>query len=100
MEPHAGAADLRRERRVLGSCRAAEGRPLGPGTRIPTIIVSPYARKHYVDHTQYDTTSILRFITRRFDLPVLPGLAARDAALTAHGSKPLGDLTNALSLRN
>jgi acid phosphatase len=72
----------------------------GPSMRVPTIIISPYARKHYVDHTQYDTTSILRFITRRFDLPVLPGLAVRDAALAAHGGKKLGDLTNALVLRN
>ncbi len=71
----------------------------GPGSRIPTIIVSPYAKHHHVDHTQYDTTSILRFITERFDLPVLPGIAARDAALKVHGSKPMGDLTQALDLR-
>jgi phospholipase C len=69
----------------------------GPGTRIPTLIISPFARKGYVDHTQYDTTSILRFITRRFDLPALQGLTSRDAALKAHGSKPLGDLTGALT---
>ena len=41
----------------------------GPGTRIPAIIVSPFAKQGYVDHTPYDTTSILRFITDRFDLP-------------------------------
>ena len=29
-------------------------------------------------------------------LPVLPGLRARDEALAAHGSQPLGDLTQAL----
>ncbi len=68
----------------------------GPGSRIPALIVSPYARKGYVDHTLYDTTSILRFITRRFDLPVLPGLVARDHALRARGEPPLGDLMNAL----
>ncbi|HZT89454.1 MAG TPA: acid phosphatase [Stellaceae bacterium] len=70
----------------------------GLGTRIPTIIVSPFARRGQVDHTEYDTTSILRFITRRFDLPMLPGLTARDAALKEHGSPPLGDLTAALAL--
>jgi acid phosphatase len=69
----------------------------GPGSRIPAIIVSPFAKKGYVDHTQYDTTSILRFITRRFDLPILPGLAARDAALQANGHPPMGDLTAALT---
>lgn len=38
----------------------------GPGTRVPTLIVSPFAKKGYVDHTQYDTTSILRLIATRF----------------------------------
>lgn len=40
----------------------------GLGTRVPTIIVSPYARRHFVDHTQYETVSILKFIERRLDL--------------------------------
>ena len=70
----------------------------GPGSRIPALIVSPFARKGYVDHTQYDTDSILRLISRRFGLPLLPGITARDAALKAHGEKPMGDLTQALTL--
>ena len=68
----------------------------GPGTRIPALIVSPYAKKGFVDHTQYDTTSILRFITKRFNLPSLAGLTSRDAALVANGAPKMGDLTNAL----
>jgi phospholipase C len=68
----------------------------GPGTRVPVIIVSPFAKKGFVDHTQYDTTSILRFISKRFALPTLPGLRARDEALAANGSHPMGNLTNAL----
>jgi len=72
----------------------------GPGSRIPAIIVSPYAKKGTVDHTLSDTTSILRFITKRYDLPVLAGLAARDAALKAGGHPPMGDLTEALDLPN
>ncbi len=58
----------------------------GPGQRIPTIIVSPFAKKGFVDHTAYDTTSILRFITRRFGLEPLPGVRAN-----------AGDLTSALA---
>ena len=69
----------------------------GPGSRIPAIIASLFAKKGYVDHTLYDTTSILRFITRRFELPMLPGLIARDAALRANGHPPMGDLTDALT---
>jgi acid phosphatase len=56
----------------------------GPGTRVPTIVISPYARKGFVDSTPYDTTSILKFITRRFKLTPLPGVRAG-----------AGDLTNA-----
>jgi acid phosphatase len=40
----------------------------GPGSRIPTLIISPLAKRGFVDHTPYDTTSILKFITRRFAL--------------------------------
>jgi phospholipase C len=68
----------------------------GPGSRIPAIIVSPFAKKGFVDHTPYDTTAILRLITRRFGLPTLPGIRARDEGIKANGGGPLGDLTRAL----
>ncbi|WP_051953126.1 acid phosphatase [Methylocapsa aurea] len=68
----------------------------GPGSRIPALIISPFGKKNYVDHTRYDTTSILRFLTRRFDLPVLPGLLARDRAMFRQAGQPIGDLTRAL----
>ncbi len=47
----------------------------GPGTRIPTIIVSPFAKRGYVDKTPYDTTSIIKFITRRFGARAAAGRA-------------------------
>jgi acid phosphatase len=75
-----------------------QGDLLGPGARIPALLVSPFAKRGTVDHTQYDTASILRLITRRFDLEALPGITARDRALAAHGAPPMGDLTNALDL--
>ncbi|WP_455928170.1 acid phosphatase [Pseudomonas capeferrum] len=68
----------------------------GPGTRIPALVVSPFARKGMVDHTVYDTASILRLITRVFQLETLDGLKQRDDAMTARGQKPMGDLSNAL----
>ena len=77
-----------------------QGDLLGPGARIPALIISPFAKRATVDHTQYDTESILRLITRRFGLEVLPGIAQRDAGLRAHGSPPMGDLTDALELRS
>ena len=71
---------------------------LGPGARIPALIISPFAKRSTVDHTTYDTASILRLLIRRFDLEGLPGIARRDLAFAEHGEPPLGDLTNALDL--
>ncbi len=75
-----------------------QGDLLGPGARIPALIISPLAKHGTVDHTQYDTESILRLITRRFGLDVLPGITTRDNALAAHEAPPMGDLTGALDL--
>jgi acid phosphatase len=70
----------------------------GPGSRIPALVISPYAKKGFVDHTVYDTNSILRFISRVHDLAPLDGVAARDRAFAANGEAPLGDMTSALDL--
>lgn len=43
----------------------------GPGGRVPMLLVSPYARKGFVEHTPYDTTSILKFIEWRYGLEPL-----------------------------
>jgi phospholipase C len=50
----------------------------GPSVRVPAIIISPYAKKGFVDKTVYDTTSILRFIEWRWNLPPL---GTRDASV-------------------
>lgn len=34
----------------------------GPGPRQPLVVISPYSKKNFVDHTQTDQASILRFI--------------------------------------
>jgi len=43
----------------------------GDGSRIPLIAVSPYARRGAIDHTYYDHASIVKFIERNWNLPVL-----------------------------
>jgi acid phosphatase len=61
----------------------------GPGTRIPALIVSPELRGNFVvDHTQYDTTSILATIEHRYGLAPL---STHDAAVN-----DLGNVFNAL----
>ena len=97
---HPGYADLMTgERHVAEIIRKIEGSPLwkdtviivtydeyggfwdhvppppgdrwGPGSRVPVLMISPLAKRAYVDHTPYDTTSILKLIETRFDLPPL-----------------------------
>ncbi|HJW29143.1 MAG TPA: alkaline phosphatase family protein, partial [Saprospiraceae bacterium] len=43
----------------------------GPGSRIPGIIISPFAKRGWVDHTQYETVSILALIEKRWGLKPL-----------------------------
>ena len=53
----------------------------GPGTRVPALVISPFLRGNFVvDHTQYDTTSILRTIEDRYGLAAL---GTRDAAVNS-----------------
>src|SRR5438552_13399280 len=47
------------------------------GFRVPLIVISPFAKKHYVSHTVADYTAILKLIEARFNLP---NLTKRDAA--------------------
>src|SRR5215467_6476238 len=47
------------------------------GFRVPNMVISPFAKTHYVDHSPIDTTAILTFIEKRFGLTPL---TKRDAA--------------------
>jgi phospholipase C len=60
----------------------------GPGSRVPAILVSPFARRGYVEHAVFDTTAILKLIETRWDLKPLNG---RDAGA--------GDLLSAFEFR-
>lgn len=43
----------------------------GLGTRIPAIFASPLIKKGFVDHTPYETVSILSFLEKKYSLPPL-----------------------------
>ncbi len=49
----------------------------GFGPRVPTLVISPYARPGFISHTHFDFTSPLKLIERRFGLA---SLTARDRA--------------------
>jgi phospholipase C len=53
----------------------------GPGTRIPAILISKRFKSSGVAHEDYDTTSILKLIERRFGLQPLVERKSRNLAV-------------------
>ncbi len=49
----------------------------GLGFRVPLLVISPYAKKKYVSHVQYEHGSVLRFIEDQFNLPRLSASDSR-----------------------
>ena len=49
----------------------------GLGMRVPLLVISPYARTGYVDHTTNEFSSVLRFVERNWGMPAL---TSRDSA--------------------
>ena len=41
------------------------------GFRVPTVVVSPYAKKNYVSHVVHDHTSILKLVETKWNLPAM-----------------------------
>jgi len=61
----------------------------GFGFRVPTIVISPWAKHGYVDHTQYEFASLLKMVEDNWNLPRLPNPNDRDAL------NSIGDMGNA-----
>ncbi len=53
----------------------------GDGSRVPAIVIGPFARRHFVDHKEHDTLSILRTIEQRFGLNPLNRYDANASSL-------------------
>jgi phospholipase C len=73
----------------------------GDGTRIPLVVVSPYAKKGHVDHQYSDHASILKFIEKNWQLKALSKrsrdslpnpIASRDNPYTPLNRPAISDL--------
>ncbi len=51
------------------------------GTRVPMMVISPWARRHYVSKVVHEHTSIVRFIETVYGLPALTNRDANSDAL-------------------
>jgi phospholipase C len=57
----------------------------GYGPRQPLLVISPYAKRNYVDHSATDQSSILRFIEDNWDLGRIGGNSSDVKAGTLNG---------------
>jgi len=70
----------------------------GAGFRVPTLVVSPFAKRGHVEGTQYEHSSILKFIELVFGLPTLASTNHQFDVQTpgtnndAAGGQPFGPL--------
>lgn len=80
----------------------------GDGPRVPLFVISPYAKKGYIDHTYYDHASILKFIERNWGMPPLSQRSRDSLPNPVHDkSSPyipknrpaIGDLMNLLKVQ-
>jgi phospholipase C len=56
--------------------------PIGLSFRVPMLVVSPYAKRHYVSHTQYELASILKFIESNWELGTLGTTDQRSTSIS------------------
>jgi phospholipase C len=64
--------------------------PIGPGFRVPALVVSPWSRGGWVCSEAFDHTSTLRFLEQRFGV--------MEPNISAWRRQHLGDMTSALRL--
>ena len=60
-----------------------DGLPLARGIRVPTLLISPYARTHVVAHPEGDHNAVIETLDAIFDLPPLATLPDEAQALKA-----------------
>jgi phospholipase C len=68
------------------------GEPIGPGTRVPMLVCSPWTRGGYVDSNVYDHTSMLRFLAA--------WTGVEPANVTPWRASVTGDLTSAFDFEH
>ncbi len=70
----------------------SDGRPYGPGPRVPCYVVSPWSRGGWVCSQVFDHTSVLQFLERRFGV--------KEPNISSYRRAICGDLTSAFNFAN
>ncbi|MDR5833961.1 phosphocholine-specific phospholipase C [Caballeronia sp. LZ034LL] len=68
---------------------APDGKPYGPGPRVPLWVISPWSRGGWVNSQTFDHTSVLRFLEARFGI--------KESNISSYRRLINGDLTTAFN---
>jgi len=70
----------------------SDGKPFGPGPRVPMWVISPWSRGGWVCSQTFDHTSVLMFLEKRFGV--------MEPQISAYRRAICGDLTSAFDFEN
>lgn len=70
---------------------AKDGRPFGPGPRVPMWVISPWSRGGWINSQVFDHTSVIRFLEARFGV--------MEPQISAYRRAICGDLSSAFNFR-
>jgi len=93
--PGAGDSTVSIENEILtpaGEPAGTVSGPIGLGTRVPFLAISPWSKGGYVVSQVFDHTSVIRFIEKRFGV--------RENNITPWRRAVVGDLTSAFNFAN
>jgi phospholipase C len=93
--PATGASTVSIANEILtasGEPQGFQGGPIGLGTRVPFLVISPWSKGGYVVSQVFDHTSVIRFIEQRFGV-FEPNISPWRRAV-------VGDLTSAFDFAN
>lgn len=85
--PQFGASTVDARDEIVSSATPAG--PIGLGTRVPMLVISPWSRGGYVNSQVFDHTSVIQFIERRFGV--------HEPNISAWRRTVCGDLTSAFN---
>src|SRR5262249_26822305 len=90
-----GASTISTQYEIFSGNASHPAGPYGLGMRVPMLVISPWSKGGFVNSEVFDHTSVIKFIERRFPIPLL-----FETNITSWRRSALGDLTNAFDFKN
>ena len=90
--PTSGASTVSIENEIVTDPATVPSGPIGLGTRVPFLVISPWSKGGYVNSQVFDHTSVIQFIEKRFGVV--------EANISPWRRAVAGDLTSVFNFEN